>query len=71
MLNPETIPNRKYDPMKVAYNVLEQAKITKFDHKKDEFDNMFSSSKSLFQIKTLAKMKYKDEGLVEFNRLRE
>ena len=51
--------------------MLEKAKPTKFDHEKDEFDDLFSSSESLFQVKTLAKMKYKDEGLVEFNRLRE
>jgi hypothetical protein len=71
MLNLATIPNRQFDPRKVAYNVLEQAKLTKFDHEKDEFDDLFSSAESLFQVKTLAKMKYKDEGLVEFNRLRE
>ena len=51
--------------------MLEQAKLTKFDHEKDEFDNLFSSAESLSQVKTLAKMKYNDEGLVEFNRLRE
>ena len=71
MLNLATIPNRQFDPRKVAYNVLEQAKLTKFDHEKDEFDDLFSSAESLFQVKTLAKMRYKDEGLVEFNRLRE
>lgn len=71
MLNLATIPNRQYDPRKLAYNVLEQAKLTKFYHEKDQFDDLFSLSESLFQVKTLAKMKCKDEGLVEFNRLRE
>ena len=71
MLNLATIPNKQFDPRKVAYTVLEQAKLTKFEHEKDEFDDLFSLAKSLFQVKTLAKMRYKDEGLVEFNRLRE
>ena len=42
-----------------------------FDHEKYDFDDLFSSTESLSQVKTLAKMKYNDEGLVEFNRLRE
>lgn len=42
MLNLETIPNRQYDPRKVSYNVLEQAKLAKFDHEKDGFDDLFS-----------------------------
>ena len=71
MLNLATIPNRQYDPRKVAYNVLEQAKITKFDHEKDEFDDLFSSAESLFQVKSLARIRYQDEGLEMFNMLRE
>ena len=71
MLNLATISNRHFDPRKVTYNVLEQAKLTKFDHEKDEFDDLFSSAESLSQVKTMARMKYNDEGLVEFNRLRE
>lgn len=70
MLNLATIYNRKFNPRKVAYNVLKQAKLTKFDHEKDDFDNLFSSAESLSQVKTLARMRYND-GLVEFNRLRE
>ena len=35
------------------------------------FDDLFSSAKSIFQVKSLARMKYQDDGLVEFNRLRE
>ena len=58
MLNLTIIPNMQYDPKKVSYNVLEQAKLIKFDHEKDEFDDLFSSAESLFQVKTLAKMKY-------------
>jgi len=42
ILNLAIIPNRQYDPRKVSYNVLEQAKLTKFDHEKDEFDALFS-----------------------------
>lgn len=42
MLNLATIPSRQFDPRKVAYNVLEQAKLTKFDHEKDDFDDLFS-----------------------------
>lgn len=71
MLNLATIPNKQYGPRKVAYNVLEQAKLTRFDHEKDEFDDLFSSAETLFQVKTLARIRYKDEGLEEFNRLRE
>ena len=48
MLNFATIPNRQYDPRKVSYTVLEQAKIARFDHEKDEFDDLFSSAESLF-----------------------
>jgi len=48
MLNLATIPNRQFDPRKVAYTVLEQAKLTKFEHEKDEFDDLFSSAESLF-----------------------
>ena len=48
MLKLATIPNRQYDPKKVSYNVLEQAKLTKFDYEKDEFDDLFSSAESLF-----------------------
>ena len=71
MLNLATIPKWKFDPTKVAYIVLGQAKIIKFEHEKDEFDDLFSSAESLFQVQILAKMRYNDEGLVEFNRLRE
>jgi len=66
-----TLPNRRFDPNKVAYNALEQAKLTKFDHKEDKFDDLFSSAESMYQVRSLAIMEYKDEGLVEFNRLRE
>ena len=44
MLNLATIPNRQFDPRKVAYTVLEQAKLTRFDHEKDDFDDLFSSA---------------------------
>ena len=71
MLNLATIPNKQDDLKKVACNVLEQAKLTKFDHEKDEFDDLFSSTESLFQVKSLARIKYQDEGLEVFNRLRE
>ena len=66
-----TLPNRQFDPNKVAYNALEQAKLTKFDHIEDKFDDLFSLAKSMYQFRSLAIMEYKDEGLVEFNRLRE
>ena len=71
MLNLATIPNRRFDPRKVVYNVLEHAKLTKFDYEEDDFDDLFSSAESLFQVQTLAKMRYNDEGLVEFNKLRQ
>ena len=66
-----TLPNRRFDPKKFAYNALEQAKLTKFDHIEDKFDDLFSSAESMYQVRSLAIMEYKDEGLVEFNRLRE
>ena len=71
MLNLATLPNRRFDPKKVVYNVLDQAKLTKFEHKEDEFDDLFSSAESIFQVQEIAKMRYHDEGLVEFNKLRE
>ena len=43
--------------------------MSKFDHKEDMFDDLFSSAESIMQVKTLAKMKYHDEGLTEFNTL--
>jgi len=66
-----TIPNRPFDPKKVAYNALEQAKLTKFEHKEDTFDDLFISTESISQARELARMKYNDEGLTEFNKLRE
>lgn len=63
MLKFATIPNRPYDPRQVAYNVTSQAKLAKFDHKADEFDDLFSSAESLFQVKTLARMRYQYEGI--------
>ena len=66
-----TIPNRPFDPKKVAYTALEQAKLTKFEHKEDMFDDLFISTESISQARQLARMKYNDEGLTEFNRLRE
>ena len=32
---------------------------------------MFSSAESMYQVRSLTIIEYKDEGLVEFNRLRE
>lgn len=66
-----TIPNRPFDPKKVAYNALEQAKLTKFEHKEDTFDDLFISTESIGQARELARIKYNDEGLTEFNKLRE
>ncbi|MCY6524751.1 hypothetical protein, partial [Actinobacillus pleuropneumoniae] len=66
-----TLPNRQFDPNKVAYNALEHAKLSKFDHKEDMFDDLFSSAEKINQVRALAKMKYNDEGLTEFNKLRE
>ena len=66
-----TLPSRRFDPNKVAYNALDQAKLTKFEHKEDKFEDLFASAESLHQVKSLAILEYKDEGIVEFNRLRE
>ena len=66
-----TMPARLYDPHKTAYNALEQAKPTKIDHQEDEFDDLFVAADSISQTKQLAKMRYNDENLIEFNKLRE
>lgn len=66
-----TLPRRRFDPKKVAYNALDQAKLAKFEHKEDIFEDLFASAESLYQVKSLAIHEYNDEGLVEFNRLRE
>ena len=71
MLKLATLPNRCFDQKKVIYNVLDQAKLIKFEHKEDEFDDLFSSAESIFQVQEIAKIRYHDEGLVEFNKLRE
>ena len=66
-----TLPNRHYDPRKVAYNALEQAKLTKFDHKEDMFDDLFITTETIGQTKEIARMRYNDEGLTQFNKIRE
>jgi len=66
-----TLPNRGFDPNKVAYNALEQAILTKFDHAEDIFDDLFSSAESMSQVISMARTKYKDDKLVEFHGLRE
>lgn len=71
MLKLTTIPNRQYDSRKVVCNVLEQAKLAKFYHEADDFNFLFASTKSLFQVKALARIRYQDEGLETFNSLRE
>ena len=35
------------------------------------FDDLFSSDETINQVKAFAKVKYNDEGLTEFNKLRE
>ena len=70
MLNLATILNRQYDPRKVAHNVTSQAKLTKFDHEADDFDDLFALAEIFYQVKGLARIKYGDEGLEKFNRLR-
>jgi len=65
------IPSRQFDPNKIAYNALEQAKLTKFDHAEDMFDDLFSSADSMSQVMSRAKTEYKEDKLVEFHRLRE
>lgn len=64
-------PNRQFDPNKTAYNALEQAKLTKFDHAKDMFDDLFSLADSISQVMSRSKAEYKDDKLIEFHRLRE
>jgi len=65
------LPNRLFDPNKTAYHALEQAKLTKVDHAKDRFDDLFSLADSMSQVMSRAKAEYKDDNLVEFHRLRE
>ena len=64
------MPNRRFNPRKIIYNALDQAKLTKVEHKEDEFDDLFSSAESIFQVQQLARMRYHDDELVEFNKLR-
>jgi len=71
MLNLATIPNGKYHPRQVAYNVTSQTKLAKFDHEVHDFNDLFASTESIFQVKRLARIRYQDEGLETFNRLRE
>ena len=66
-----TIPNRFYDPKQTAYTALEQAKLTKIEHQEDMFDDLFVATDTIGQAKELARMKYNDETLAEFNKLRE
>lgn len=66
-----TIPSRLYDPKQTAYAALEQAKLTKIDHQEDMFDDLFVVADTISHVKELARMKYNDEALTEFNKLRE
>jgi len=65
------LPNRPYDPKKYAYAALEHAKLSTFEHKEDIFDDIFTSAESIGQAREIAKTRYNDEGLLEFNRLRQ
>jgi len=51
MLNLSVVPNRKYDPRQIAYNITSQAKLAKFDHEANDFDDLSASPESLFQVK--------------------
>lgn len=70
MINLTSIPNRQYDPRKVAYNVTFQAKITRFGHEVDDFDDLFALAKIFYRVKGLATIKYGEEELEKFSRLR-
>jgi len=70
-LNLPIIPNRAYDPRKYAYAALEHAKLSTFEHKEDIFDDIFVSAESIGHAKELARTRYNDVGLSEFNKLRE
>jgi len=70
MLKLAIIPKRQYDPKSVAYNVTSQAKITKFDPEKDIYDDLFASAEVFSQVKQLAKIKLRVEGLEEFYKCR-
>jgi len=70
MLNLATILNKKYDPRKVSHNVIAQAKLSKFDHEADDSDDLFASAEIFLQVKALARIRYEEEGLETFNRLR-
>ena len=65
MLKLVVIPKRKYVPKFVAYNVTSQAKIAKFEHEKDNYDDFFASAELFSQVKQLAKIKLGAEGLEE------
>lgn len=45
--------------------------MAKVEHKEDIFEDLFASVESLYQVKSLARNVYNDEGLAEFNRIRE
>lgn len=62
-----TIPRRQYDPKKASYNVTSQANLTRFDHKEDIFDDLFSSTELFFHVKGLAMTKI---GIEKFSRIR-
>ena len=70
-LNLPIIPNRAYDSNRYAYAALEHAKLSTFEHKEDMFDDVFASAQSIGHAKELARRRYNDEGLSEFNKLRE
>lgn len=60
------IPKRQYDPNKVTYNFTSQVKITKFIHKEDEFDDLFTSTKLFSQVTHLERFKPRSSKMDKF-----
>lgn len=65
-LNLVVIPKRQYGPNTVAYNFTTHVKVRQFIHEKDEFDDLFRSSKMFSQVHHLEKIKLELEKMDQF-----
>lgn len=64
------IPKRQYDPKAMAYNFTSHVKIAKFEHEKDGYDDLFTSTELFYQVKHLANIRLAAKGLDKFMKFR-
>ena len=61
-----TIPNKEYDPLKVANNFTTQVKIRPFVNEHDDFDDLFESVNNYAAVKNLETLRLHPQQLLKF-----